>query len=298
MLGKVALKIGFVDRPTQRKTHDRPIPMLAGIGIFLAFFITYLFFYRGDLTLKHYVICAAAFLILAVGMVDDWFKTRSKEFSAFPRLIVYAVSASLVYFAGCRFTGMNLFWMGGYVVFPEIVQYLLTVTWILGLTVVVNWMDGIDGLAGGISCISAVTFFVISIVKGQADSAMMSVVLACAILGYLKYNLPPAKVYMADSGATFIGFMLAVISLEGAFKQVTMVTVLIPLLAVFVPVFDNLRVIVVRMKKGKKIYAADKEQIHHKLVSRGMDVRQVDKLLFLSSGCFSVLSLILLMLNL
>ncbi len=296
LIGKFALKIGFVDRPTKRKSHDRPIPMLVSVGIFVAFFIPY-FIFNSHLNQKDWVVFFSAFVILIIGIVDDWFKTKSIEFSPLPRILSYVICSVLVYLSGIKFVGMNLFWTDSFVVFPVVLQFALTVLWITGVTIIINWMDGLDGLAGGISVIAATTFFIVAVVKDQLDSAYMSIILVGAILGYLRYNYPPAKVYMADSGATFIGFMLAVISLDGAFKQATAFSVCIPLLALGVPIFDNLRVVVKRILDGRKIYEADKTQIHHQLINAGLNVKQATTFIFLTSLCLNLVSIIILILK-
>ncbi len=296
LIGKYALKIGFVDRPTKRKSHEKPIPMLVSIGIFSAFFITY-FIFKKDINQKDIIILVCSLIILSIGIIDDWFKTKSIEFSAFPRLSAYLLCSIMIYFCGIKFVGMNVFWSDHFLVFPAFLQFFLTIMWIVGVTIVINWIDGLDGLAGGISAIATNTFFIVSLVKHQYNSALMSVILVGAVIGYLKYNLPPAKVYMADSGATFIGFVIAIISLDSAFKQVTAFSIFIPLLALGVPIFDNLRVVFKRLMSGKKIYEADKLQMHHQLINTGLNAKQATTFIFLFSICLNLLSIIILMLK-
>ncbi|MDU5650344.1 MAG: MraY family glycosyltransferase, partial [Clostridium perfringens] len=173
--------------------------------------------------------------------------------------------------------------------------YILTITWIFGVTTVINWSDGMDGLAGSISIISAMTMFVVALAKGQFNSAYMSITLVGSILAFLRYNRHPARVFMGDSGANFLGFILAIIALEGAFKQATALSILVPVLALGVPIFDNIFVIFRRFQSGKPVYEADRSQIHYRLQERGMSVKQIVSYICILSGCLSLVSLLIIM---
>jgi len=295
---KFAVRIGFVDKPdnNERKIHKEPVPLTAGIAIFIGFAIAYSIFIS-ELNSESLAILAGSLLILGIGTVDDWYKTRGKEFPAFPKFIVQVIAAIIVYYSGIVFTGFhNPF--GGYdVVLPVWLQFMLTVLWIFGVTTVINFTDGMDGLAGSLSCISAVTLFVVALAKGQSDSAMMAVILVAVTLAYLRYNKPPAKIYMGDAGATFIGFILGVIALDGAFKQATVLSLFIPVLALGVPIFDNIFVVLKRLLEGKPVYRADASQAHYRLLSSGLNQKQVVVFLSLISVCLSLTSIILLLLN-
>ena len=186
---------------------------------------------------------------------------------------------------------------GIYISLPEWVQFVLTITWIFGVTTVINWSDGMDGLAGGISLISSMTFFVAAIVLKQGESAVLSIILGGAILGFLKYNKYPAKVFMGDSGANVIGFLLSIKAIEGALKQATIMSLFIPILALAVPIFDNLFVIFKRFTEGKPVYQADRSQMHYRLEEKGLTVQQsVNYIMIISLG-FSIISIILLLLK-
>ncbi|MCX7748907.1 MAG: undecaprenyl/decaprenyl-phosphate alpha-N-acetylglucosaminyl 1-phosphate transferase [Clostridia bacterium] len=295
-LKKVALKVGFVDRPTGRKKHKRPVPLLGGLGIFIGFVFTYSIFIR-PINKEFISILAAASLILIIGLIDDWFKTKGKEFPVLPRLVIQILAAVMVYKAGIVFYGFTNPITHEYIVLPQWIQFVLTITWILGVTTVINWSDGMDGLAGSISAISAATLFVVALVKHQTDSAMMSLILLGAIAGFLKYNRHPAQVFMGDSGANFLGFILGIVALDGAFKQATLVSLLVPILALGVPILDNLFVVIRRLVQKKPIYQADSGQIHHRLLATGLSQKQVLVFLSLVSLCSSFLSIIILLLK-
>lgn len=298
-LSKLAFRIDFVDRPRkdqERKIHKEPIPLTAGFAIFIGFAVTYLLF--GDqLNQQSMAVLLGSLLILSIGTVDDWFKTQGKDFPALPKLIIQVLAAVIVYASGIAFTGFYNPFTEAYVWLPVWLQFILTILWIFGVTTVINFSDGMDGLAGGLSAISAGTLFVVALAKGQSDSAMMAVILVGVALAYLKYNKPPAKVFMGDAGATFLGFILSVIALDGAFKHATFWSLLIPILALGVPIFDNIFVVIRRFLQGKPIYQADASQVHYRLLRTGMNQKQVVSFLYLVSVCLSLSSIILLLLQ-
>ncbi len=297
---RLAFKLDFVDRPqkdVERKLHKQPIPLTASYAIFIGFFLTYLIIAR-DFSIETGAIFLGGILLLAIGTVDDWYKTKGKDFPALPKMIVQMSAAVLVYASGISFTGFFNPISGTYVELPAILQFILTILWIFGVTTVINFSDGLDGLAGGLSAISATTLFVVATVMGQTNSAFMAVILIGVTLGYLKYNKPPAKIFMGDAGATFLGFMLAVIALDGAFKQATVLSIFIPILALGVPIFDNIFVVVKRFMQGKAIYKADASQAHYRLLRAGLNTKQTLMFLCLVSTCFGLSSIILLLVQL
>ncbi|MBH5318806.1 undecaprenyl/decaprenyl-phosphate alpha-N-acetylglucosaminyl 1-phosphate transferase [Paenibacillus sp. GSMTC-2017] len=294
---RLAFKIDFVDKPrkdVERKLHRKPIPLTASYAIFIGFFITYLIIAR-DFSLQTGAIFLGGILLLVIGTIDDWYKTKGKDFPALPKLIVQLSAAILVYASGIVFTGFYNPFSGDYVVLPVILQFLLTILWIFGVTTVVNFSDGLDGLAGGLSLISATTLFIVALAMGQSNSAMMAIILVGVTAAYLRFNKPPAKVFMGDAGATFLGFVLAVIALDGAFKQATILSICIPILALGVPIFDNLFVVIKRFMQGKAIYQADASQAHYRLLRAGLNHKQVLMFLCLVSTCFGLSSIILLL---
>jgi UDP-N-acetylmuramyl pentapeptide phosphotransferase/UDP-N-acetylglucosamine-1-phosphate transferase len=184
-----------------------------------------------------------------------------------------------------------------YILLPIYLQFFLSVTWIFGVTTVINFVDGMDGLASSICSISSITLFVVALAKNQVSSAMLSIILTGVCIAYLQYNKPPAKIYMGDGGATFLGFMLGIISLDGAFKQTTMLSLLIPFLALGVPIFDNLFVIIKRFIDGKPIYKADRTQLHYRLLSKGLTPPQAVIFICLISLCLALSSIIILLIS-
>lgn len=294
---KFALKIDFVDKPNERKVHKNPIPLLASISIFLGFFVTLFLFkdqFSGHKLLSIFI---GSFLILLVGLIDDWSKSKGKEFPALPKAIGQILAAMIIYFSGIVFSGFENPFNGEYIVLPIYLQFILTVVWIFGVTTVINFMDGLDGLTGGITTISAITLFVVALYTGLTESALLSIALLGVSLGYLKYNKPPAKIYMGDAGATFLGYILAIISLIGPFKQSTLLSISIPVIILSVPIFDNLYVIFKRLFEGHPIYLADRKQIHYRLISKGLNAKQSTIFICLMCTCFSLFAIIMLLID-
>lgn len=298
-LGKLAFRLDFVDKPrkdVERKIHREPIPLTASYAIFIGFAASFLLFSK-ESTVQTVAVLAGSALLLVIGTIDDWYKTQGKDFSALPKMLVQISAAVIVYWSGITFSVFYNPFSGEYILLPVWLQFILTILWIFGVTTVINFSDGMDGLAGGLSAISAGTLFVVAVAKGQSTSAVMAISLIGVALAYLRYNKPPAKIFMGDAGATFLGFILAVIALDGAFKQATVLSLFIPILALGVPIFDNLFVVTKRFMQGKPIYQADASQVHYRLLRMGLNPKQVVAFLCLISVCFSLTSIILLLLG-
>ncbi|MFF2889009.1 MraY family glycosyltransferase [Paenibacillus sp. NPDC057967] len=294
---RLAFKLDFVDKPrkdVERKLHREPIPLTASFAIFIGFFITYIAIAR-EINWETGALFLGGVLLLTIGTIDDWYKTKGKDFPALPKMLVQVSAAVLVYLSGNVFTGFFNPFSGEYVVLPVILQFVLTILWIFGVTTVINFSDGLDGLAGGLSAISGITLFVVALTMGQSNSAMMAIILVGVTLAYLRFNKPPAKVFMGDAGATFLGFLLAVIALDGAFKQATILSLFIPILAIGVPIFDNIFVVIKRFLQGKAIYEADASQVHYRLLRAGLNNKQALMVLCLVSTCFGLSSIILML---
>ncbi len=295
ILMKVALKYNFTDKPTKRKKHRGPIPLCGGISMFIVFFIPYFIVFYDHPFKEKYGIFIGALLILIIGVVDDYYKSIGKEFAIIPRLIVQLLAAIIVYKSGVVFQGFTNPFTNTYVVLPTIIQFILTITWIFGVTTVINWSDGMDGLAGGLSFISAMTFAASAVILSQPPSLLFSLMIAGVVLAFLFYNKYPARIFMGDSGANFLGFILSIIALDGAFKAATILSLLIPILALAVPIFDNIFVIFKRFSEGKPIYQADRSQLHYRLEAKGLNTKQVVSFISVISLVFSIISILMLL---
>ncbi|OPX42234.1 putative undecaprenyl-phosphate N-acetylglucosaminyl 1-phosphate transferase [Ruminiclostridium hungatei] len=299
-LTKLAHKINYTEKPnkdSQRKIHTESKAYLAAVGILFTFWSCYFLFTR-DFSTKALAVFGSSFLIWGIGMADDWFKINGRDLKALPKFVFQLLACIMaVYFTNIKFAGITNPFNDAYIMFPLWFQYVLSVLWLFGVTTVINFSDGLDGLAGGISCISAGTLFIVSIVKGNHLLGIMSIALVGVCLGYLRYNRYPAKILMGDAGATFLGFMLAVISLDGAFKQATAVSIFIPILALGLPIFDNIFVVLKRLREGKKVYVGDASQIHYRLLAKGLTQKQAVYFLYLVCICLNLSAIILLLLG-
>nr|NNM91532.1 undecaprenyl/decaprenyl-phosphate alpha-N-acetylglucosaminyl 1-phosphate transferase [Bacilli bacterium] len=291
---RIALKAGFVDMPNARKIHKEPIPLLGGLAIYVGFILTSaVFMHRSQ---EFWGIALGSFLIFGIGMIDDFYKTRRIDFPAWPKILVQIVAASVLPLFNVIIQGMSIpFGHGAYWLFPLWLRYLATVIWVVGITNMLNFLDGIDGLAAGIASISSVTLLTIALIKGQTDMAMLSVVLLGSALGFLRHNFYPARIFMGDAGATMLGFVLASIAIDGAFKSATLFTVAIPVLALGVPIMDAFYVIFRRFRENRPIYVADKGHTFHRLIDSGLSQKQTVTFLYLLGICFSLISIVILL---
>lgn len=289
----ISFKLDFTDKPTTRKKHENDIPLIGGICMYISFSIIYFIFsYIYEIERSIYILLGAT-LILLIGLVDDYYKTKRKEFAIYPRVIIQFLVATMIFFSGIVFKGFTNPMNDEFILFLPFFQYIFTVTWIFGLMTVINWSDGMDGIAGSIVSISSITLFIVSMFKGQYESAITSIILLGAVLGFLKFNKYPAKIFMGDSGANLLGFLLAIIALEGSFKQATLISVIIPFIILGIPIFDNMFVIIKRLIEGKEIYRADKTQIHYRLQKKGLNKRQIFTYISILSSILSLISIIL-----
>ncbi|MCL2356960.1 MAG: undecaprenyl/decaprenyl-phosphate alpha-N-acetylglucosaminyl 1-phosphate transferase [Defluviitaleaceae bacterium] len=300
LFSRLATKLDFTDKPTERKKHDFPIPLSGGAAMFLAFSVGFFIFvlFADDADPALWTVLAGAALIVGVGLVDDFSKARFKEFPVWPRLLVQLGAAVLVFAGGIRFTGFTNPLTDTFILLPMWLQFVLTVLWIVGLITAFNFMDGLDGLSGLLALVSGATFFIVALHMNQSGSAFMAIILIAAVAGFLLFNLPPAKVYMGDSGAYLLGFMLAAISLHGMFKQATVISLAIPMLAMGVPIFDSILVVSRRIMARKAPHVADSTNVthlHFRLLKNGMKPSHAVLMIFLFSACLNLASIVILL---
>jgi UDP-GlcNAc:undecaprenyl-phosphate/decaprenyl-phosphate GlcNAc-1-phosphate transferase len=288
-----ATKLGVVDRPNARKIHRKPIPLSGGLAIYLGSVCTlFIFFDVGPL---HYVVTWGGLALLFIGFIDDWYKSKGQDFPPWPKLLIQIATAGFAYLLGIRFFGISNFMdYGALIFFPQWLAVLATVFWIVGFINMINFLDGMDGLAGGITTISSLTLFLISILKAQYDVAVLAVIVIGASLAFLRHNFHPASIFLGDAGSMFLGYVIGVTSLYGTMKSATVVTLLITLLALGVPIFDTLQVIIARIKVGSPIYKPDRRHVHHRLLKIGLSQRQVVIIIYAIGLGFSLLSILLL----
>ncbi len=289
----IAFRLEVVDLPNQRKIHADPIPLLGGLAIFVGFGLTVFLFIPVDTKLM--IMFLAGMLVLTTGIIDDWSKAHQSDFPAFPKFIAQLTAAGMLLNGGYQITGVFgiVFAEHDIWFFPEWLGAILTVIWVVGLMNVLNFLDGMDGLATGIAGISSMTLFFIALIQGEHVLALLCISLLGTTLGFLKYNFHPAKIFMGDAGALFLGCILSAISIEGAFKGATLITLLVPLLVFGVPIFDTAYVMFRRWREKRPIYLADKGHLHHRLMAIGLNQVQTVTFIYIIGLCFSLLSLVI-----
>jgi len=283
IIRKMCRQWNLYDLPDDdRRIHTTPIPRLGGIAIYTAFFGTLLIgiFSPGvlhELFMRHSKTLVSLFLsstlIFGVGVYDD-----IRGATILQKLFAQVAAALLIYFLGFKITLLSIPFIGS--VPLDLLSLPLTVLWIVGVTNAMNFIDGMDGLASGVGFFDVSTMFLLSLFLNHHMTALFSVMLAGAILGFLCYNFSPASIFMGDSGSQFIGFMIAAIALHGSQKSSTAVILLIPIVALGLPITDMLLAIARRVSHGRSPFAADREHIHHRLLNMGLSSRQVALLLY------------------
>lgn len=282
---KFAKKFGFIDIPKDnRRMHKKPMPLSGGVAIYLSFVITVLLSLKVDREII--ALLVGSTIIVISGLIDD-------KVGLSPKMkIVFQLAASfVVVLAGVRiefFTNPLMF--GDALVFLEYLSIPITIFWIVGITNTVNLIDGLDGLADGVSMICSISLFFIALKFGYGNIAIIAIALAGACLGFLPYNFNPAKIFMGDTGALFLGFVLSFISVEGVMKSAAALTIFVPVLILGVPVFDTAFAMVRRKLSGKSIVEADKGHLHHRLLALGLSQRQTVSVLYTISIVFGVLA--------
>ncbi len=255
---KIAIHINALDIPNERKVHKKPMPRLGGLGIFFAFLVGYMLF--GQNTIRMNSILIGSFIIILTGMIDD-----IKPLDAKDKLIGQLLSAAIIAFYGeillDNITAFGLNINFGYFAYP------ITIIFIVACMNIINLIDGLDGLAGGVSAIFFMTIIIICFFQGRTTGLEFTLALITlgSTLGFLVHNFYPAKIFAGDSGALFLGFIIAVISLLG-FKATVLTSVFIPILTLGVPILDTFFAIIRRLLKHKKISDADKQHLHHQLL--------------------------------
>lgn len=268
---RLAKLVGAIDVPKDdRRVHKVPTPRLGGLAIFLGFMAGLLYIVEIDSRLFGVLIGAA--IIVTLGFFDD-----IKPLPAKFKFLIQIIAAAIAIHSGVeipRVSNPLHFMVGGeYIVFG-LWSYPLTLIWIVGVTNAINLVDGLDGLAAGISTIASVTLLIAGLSTGQQDAALLAALLAASTLGFLPHNFNPAKIFMGDTGSMFLGYMLSTISVMGVLKGAAALSILVPIFAMGLPIFDTLFAMVRRTLNGKSMMEADKGHLHHKLLDAGMSQKQ------------------------
>lgn len=293
LVTRFAVRYGYVDMPGPRKIHSAPVPLLGGAAIYAASAMAMLIF--GGQSALAIAATVGGLLIVFVGLLDDMAKAKGYDFPIWPRVIVYLTAAFIPVLLQIRITGISYPGPGGMFLLPEWASVLSTVVWVFALTNMINFIDGVDGLAAGVSMISSLTLFAIAVIRQQMETAMLALILFGACAAFLAFNFYPARIFMGDAGAAFLGYALALIAVEGSFKSATLITIFIPMLALGVPILDTIVVIARRFFEGRSLYKADNLHTHHTLMRWGLTQIQTVSFLYLLAIVFALLSIVLLL---
>jgi len=273
----LAPKIGAIDMPKARGMHNKPMPRFGGLAIYLGSMIAMLLFLplTGDRMLvgelveqdsRLFGLLAAGTVVFLVGVIDDIKGVTPKQ-----KALGQVLGGLILFFSGIRFDFVgNPFVPGEIIEFHWIISLLLTVIWVVAITNTINLMDGLDGLAAGISFISAMCIAYVSYVHGWYLMCLILLALAGGAMGFLPWNFHPAKIFMGDSGALYLGFMLAAVSILNPAKQVTVFAMIMPMLVLALPIFDTVFAIIRRAVNRQPLTMADKGHLHHRIMRVGM----------------------------
>ena len=285
----LAQKVGAMDVPGEaRRVHDHPIPRMGGLAIFLGFIVSMLLFV--DITQEVRGILLGSIIIVITGVIDDIISLR-----AWTKFLIQILSAVIAVLHGVVInvvSNPNVFSSQEAIVLGWL-AIPLTVLWIVGITNSVNLIDGLDGLACGVSTISSMTLLVIALTVSEPDVAVLTAALAGACIGFLPYNLNPAKIFMGDTGSTFLGFILATVSIQGLFKFYTIISFAVPFLMLGLPIFDTSFAILRRLAKGQSPMTPDRGHIHHRLIDMGFSQKQAVAVLYVISAILGLSAVVL-----
>ena len=282
LIRNVATKLKVFDHPNERKIHKKPIPLLGGLAIYVSFVITIFLNFSFSIELKGVIIGGT--IILLLGLIDD-----IKHLSAKWKLLGQVVASSTLILFGVKLSFLPSTWwgIGG--------EVLLTIIWIVGITNAVNFFDGMDGLATGLTAICSLSFFIVALITGQQYLGFLTIALAGSCLGFLKFNFRPASIFLGDAGSTFLGFTLAGIAIMGGWAENNpKVALSLPILILSVFIFDMIYITIARVFKGvvrsfkEWIEYTGKDHLHHRLVTLGFNETQTVLLIYLIAACLGM----------
>ena len=285
-----AHKVGAIDVPKDaRRMHKKPIPRLGGLAIYGGFLCSILIFGQLDETMLCVLLGAA--IIVALGIFDDVLALGAKL-----KFVVQIVAAAIPVCIGDLqiglFTNLNPLSDTPFV-HLGILAVPVTIIWIVGITNAVNLIDGLDGLAVGVSSIAAITMLAVALLTGNMPIAITMAALAGACIGFMPYNLNPAKIFMGDTGSTFLGYMLATVSIMGLFKFYAVISFAVPFLILGLPIFDTANAIIRRVAAGRSPMSPDRGHVHHKLIDMGFHQKQAAAILYAISATLGLTAVVL-----
>lgn len=290
---ELAHKMGAVDDPKKdkdpgRRMHSRPVPRMGGLAIFLGFLVSVILFVPLDRQVRGMML--GAVIIVVLGIFDDIY-----DLKALFKFGVQIIAALIAVLSGSEIRilsnpnvfSQNPYWDLGWLAIP------ISVIWIVAITNAVNLIDGLDGLACGVSSISSMTLLVIALVVGEEQTPILVAALVGGCLGFLPYNLNPAQIFMGDTGSTFLGFALGVISIQGLFKVYTIISFVVPFLMLGLPIFDTAFAFIRRIAHGQSPMHPDRSHVHHRLIDMGLTQKQAVAVLYVISAILGLSAVVL-----
>jgi UDP-GlcNAc:undecaprenyl-phosphate GlcNAc-1-phosphate transferase len=296
IIRRLAQRYGWLDVPKDaRRVHAVPIPRLGGVAVFASVMLALAVLPLVDNLVTRQLagqwqgvvaVLASSTLVFIFGVYDDLAGTSAKW-----KFVAQGAAAVLLYYLGGRVDALTIPFVGSFEL-PPVLGFGVTLLWVVGISNAFNLIDGMDGLATGASLFAALVMLGVSLVNGRVLVTVVSIALVGALIGFLRYNFNPASIFLGDSGALFIGFLLAALSVTGTQKASTVVAVAIPLMAFALPVIDTGFAIARRFVSGKPLFEGDREHIHHKLLERGWSQRRVAFALYGVCAFFGLLALL------
>jgi len=284
-----AHRVGAIDVPADaRRVHDHPIPRLGGLAIFLGFILSVVLFAEVNLQMRG--ILLGAVLVVIIGVIDD-----IVPLPAWLKFIIQIAAALIAVFHGVRIeiiSNPNIFSSAEYLIFGAL-SVPITVIWIVAVTNSVNLIDGLDGLAVGVSTIAAVTMLIIAFLVSDGNVAIVLAALAGACIGFMPYNLNPAKIFMGDTGALLLGYVLATVSVVGLFKFYAVISFVVPFIVLGLPIFDTAFAFFRRLLHGENPMKPDRKHFHHRLIDMGLSQKQAVAILYVISGVLGLLAVLM-----
>jgi len=295
---RIAYKVGAIDVPKDdRRVHKKPIPRMGGLAIYISTIISFLIFtYFNQLTFDKSLISViiGATIIVITGIIDD-----IKPLSAKVKLVAQIIAALVLVWGGIRITFISNPLVEGYATIDlKMFSIPVTIFWIVGITNTLNLIDGLDGLAAGVGGIASLSLLFVASTFLGIDPVynivmVMAAILSGAAFGFLPHNFNPAKIFMGDTGALFLGFMLSVISIKGVMKSFTAISLVLPIIVLGIPIFDTAFAILRRTLNKRPISEADRGHIHHRLLDRGLTQKQTVLILYFVSITLGALAVLI-----
>jgi UDP-GlcNAc:undecaprenyl-phosphate GlcNAc-1-phosphate transferase len=283
---KLAWKIGAIDVPRDsRRVHKKPIPRLGGLAIFIAFAAVGLVTLPLNFSSIKGMLLGGAFIVI-IGILDDIYSLPPKV-----KLLGQMAAAGILLLFGLKVEWVTnplggMFYLGKW-------SIPITLFWVVGITNTLNFIDGLDGLAAGIAAIASITMMLVNLSLHQINAVLVTALLAGAAVGFLPHNFNPARIFMGDTGAMFLGFILSAVAIDGAVKSATAIALIVPILALGLPIFDTAFAILRRFMNGKPIMQADKGHLHHRLMAIGLSQKQAVLFMYFVSLSLGICSIIL-----